>query len=168
MRACTKQEIWDSSQQRWDLFIMNLQDYLILRKRHEEFSPQFRKLCTRCIQPLFSCYCGHIQRFDPKIDFVILIHPIEVRRRIATGRMSFLCLENSKLIRGQDYSEDFEVNKILADENRHCVILYPGYHDFNDKLNVFWETNFSSAEVKLFEGFYKATNDLLADFYDGF
>ena len=42
------------------------------------------------------------------------------------------------------------------------------YHDFNDKLNVYWETNFSSAEVKLFEGFYKATNDLLADFYDGF
>ncbi len=42
------------------------------------------------------------------------------------------------------------------------------YHDFNDKLNNSSKNGFASAEVKLFEGFYKATNDLLVDFYESF
>lgn len=105
---------------------MNLQDYLEQRKKQDEATPRFRELCTSCIQPKFSCYCHRIQRFDPMIDFVILIHPIEVRRRIATGRMSHLILENSFLIRGQDYTRDKQVNDILQDPTRQCVILYPG------------------------------------------
>ncbi|KYG61539.1 DTW domain-containing protein [Bdellovibrio bacteriovorus] len=110
---------------------MNVQEYLEQRKKHSESAPVYRELCTACIQPRFSCYCHRIQRFDPQIDFVILIHPIEVRRRIATGRMSFLCMENSFLIRGQDYSEDEQVNQILNDKNRQCVILYPGRNSKN-------------------------------------
>jgi DTW domain-containing protein YfiP len=110
---------------------MNLQDYIKQREEQAQQTPKHRELCTTCIQPKFSCYCKHIQKFDPKIDFVILIHPIEVRRRIATGRMSYLCMENSFLIRGQDYTETAEVNKILADPTRECVILYPGRQSQN-------------------------------------
>lgn len=110
---------------------MNLQDYLEQRKKQAESAQTYRELCTACIQPKFSCYCHRIERFDPQIDFVILIHPIEVRRRIATGRMSFLCMENSFLIRGQDYSQDDQVNQILNDKNRQCVILYPGRNSTN-------------------------------------
>lgn len=110
---------------------MNIADYFERRKQLAAEAPQYRELCTQCIQPKFSCYCSHIQRFDPKIDFVILIHPIEVRRRIATGRMSFLCLEKSRLIRGQDFTDIPAVNEILADPDRHCVILYPGRNSQN-------------------------------------
>lgn len=110
---------------------MNLQDFLVRRQQLQEKTPQYRDLCNVCIQPRFSCYCSHIQRFDPQIDFVILIHPIEVRRRIATGRMSHLALQNSYLIRGQDYSQDAQVNQLLADTERHCVILYPGMNSTN-------------------------------------
>ncbi|WP_291516014.1 tRNA-uridine aminocarboxypropyltransferase [Bdellovibrio sp. ArHS] len=105
---------------------MNLKDYLALKERLAATAPTHRELCTACIQPRFSCYCRHIERFHPNIDFVILIHPIEVRRRIATGRMSHLCLEGSYLIRGQNYTEVPEVNQILADPDRQCMILYPG------------------------------------------
>ena len=105
---------------------MNLHDYFEKRKEFLSRAPRYRDLCLSCRQPKFSCYCRHIQSFDAKIDFVILIHPIEVRRRIATGRMSHLCLHNSRLIRGQDFTGSTEVNEILADQNRHCVILYPG------------------------------------------
>lgn len=105
---------------------MNIEAYLEQRKQHQNSAPVYRELCTSCLQPKFSCYCHHIQRFDPMIDFVVLIHPIEVRRRIATGRMSYLCLENSFLIRGEDYTHDERINQILADENRECMILYPG------------------------------------------
>ncbi len=57
---------------------------------------------------------------------MILIHPIEFKRRIATGRMSHLCLQNSELIIGQNYSNNEFVNRVLSDPQNYCVILYPG------------------------------------------
>lgn len=123
---------------------MDLQGYRELRHKISEQAPTFRELCPTCLQPKFGCYCKHIRRFYPKIDFVILIHPIEVRRRIATGRMAYLILENSKLIPGQDYSQNDEVNRLIEDSERHCVILYPGMHSKNlsllsqdDRLSLF-------------------------------
>lgn len=105
---------------------MDVQRYLQKRQEHAEQQPKYRELCTVCMQPQFSCYCQHVQKFDAKIDFVILIHPIEVHRRIATGRMSHLVLEGSHFIMGQNYSESVEVNTLLEDPRRHCVMLYPG------------------------------------------
>lgn len=58
--------------------------------------------------------------------FAILIHPLEERRPIATGRMAHLCLKDSLLIEGDDYSEDEQVNALLADDRYFPVILYPG------------------------------------------
>lgn len=110
---------------------MDIQRYQEQRQKQEEQAPQYRELCISCIQPAFSCYCSHVQRFDPQIKFIILIHPLEARRRIATGRMSSLCLENSHLIMGQDYSKNDQVNQILSDPKNHCVILYPGNRSKN-------------------------------------
>jgi DTW domain-containing protein YfiP len=105
---------------------VNLAEYRAHRARLKELEPQYRTLCTTCFQPPFGCYCRLVRPFDPKIRFVILIHPIEVKRRIATGRMSHLCLENSRLIQGKDYSDHPEVNEILQDPKVHSVMLYPG------------------------------------------
>lgn len=110
---------------------MDVQHYLEHRQKISEEAPKYRELCPACIQPKFGCYCKYIQRFDAQIDFVILIHPVEVRRRIATGRMSYLSLENSRLIMGQDYSGSKPVNDLIADPARHCVILYPGMQSKN-------------------------------------
>lgn len=123
---------------------MDLQSYRKQRHKIQEQTPVFRELCHKCLQPQFSCYCKYIHRFYPEIDFIILIHPIEVRRRIATGRMAHLILENSKLIPGQNYSLNDEVNSLIKDRDRHCVILYPGLHSENlsvlsqeDRLTLF-------------------------------
>jgi DTW domain-containing protein YfiP len=89
-------------------------------------APKYRTLCNTCCQPDFSCYCSQLQSFDPQINFVVLIHPIEAKRRIATGRMSHLMLKNSHLIKGQDYSLNGEVNDLIGDTDYHSVILYPG------------------------------------------
>lgn len=110
---------------------MDLQQYRKNRQEQLEQAPKYRELCTTCLQPGFSCYCAHVQRFDPQINFVILIHPIEVKRRIATGRMSHLCLENSHLIMGQDYSLNKDVNELINDSDYHSVILYPGVKSKN-------------------------------------
>ena len=40
--------------------------------------------------------------------------------------MAHLCVENSKLIQGIDFGEQSEVNRLIADPENHCVVLYPG------------------------------------------
>jgi DTW domain-containing protein YfiP len=105
---------------------MDVAAYQRQRLERESSRPRYRELCMQCLQPDFSCYCQWISPFDPHIDFVILIHPIEVQRRIATGRMAHLCLRRSVLLMGHDYSENVSVNEIVGDPSRHCVMLYPG------------------------------------------
>jgi DTW domain-containing protein YfiP len=110
---------------------INLQDYLLKRQIFELLKPNYRNLCTTCLHPEFSCYCPTIKSFDPLIQFVILIHPIEFQRRIATGRMSHLILKNSILIKGQDYSTNVTVNSLIQDQKNECVVLYPGKNSTN-------------------------------------
>ncbi len=110
---------------------MNVQKYFENRKAFVESEQKFREMCLNCRQPSFNCYCSHVKSFDPGVKFVILTHPIEVRRRIATGRMSHLCLKNSELIVGHDYSRNQKVNAILANPEYHSVILYPGRQSLN-------------------------------------
>ena len=127
---------------------MDLQSYKIRREILQNQEKVYRIQCKNCRQPEFGCYCKHIQKFDPNIKFVILIHPIEMKRRIATGRMSHLCLENSELILGQNFSQNRKVNEILANSNYQPVILYPGIKSLN-LTNISFEkrtTLFSSSK----------------------
>src|SRR4051794_23846260 len=105
---------------------MNLATFMDRRAAAAENAPLFRVRCHRCLQPDFSCYCQWLEPFDPQIHFAILMHPIEQRRRIATGRMSHLSLPNSRLIVGHRLTENAELNALLADPAHHCVMLYPG------------------------------------------
>lgn len=104
---------------------MNLAHFLERRRKLARRETKPRALCTTCLQSGTNCYCGQIRKIDVAIDFVILIHPHEARRRIATGRMAHLCLQRSHLIWGEDFSRDKTVNAILSDPARHCVVLYP-------------------------------------------
>ena len=115
--------------------MMNLKDYQLHKQRILESAPKYRTLCTCCFQHGQNCYCSKIEAFDPKIKFVILIHPIEVKRKVASGRMTHLCLKNSELIKGEDYSYNIRVNEILDDPNNQCMILYPGKNSFNLTTN---------------------------------
>lgn len=110
---------------------MDLAKYKAKRAELQLAQPKYRTLCAVCVQPNFCCYCSHVSQFDPKISFVVLIHPIEVKRRIATGRMSHLCLQGSYLIQGQDYTKDPLVNQLIDDTDYHSVILYPGLNSKN-------------------------------------
>jgi DTW domain-containing protein YfiP len=65
------------------------------------------------------------------VHFVILIHPLEVKRRVATGRMAHLCLSESTLIEGFDFSGNARVGGFVADPRNHCVVLYPGPRSVN-------------------------------------
>jgi DTW domain-containing protein YfiP len=110
---------------------MNLNDYRLKKDEDLASEPKYRNLCTTCLQPEFGCYCSLIQPIDCAINFVILIHPIEAKRRIATGRMSHLCLSGSHLIKGQNYSDNKELNALIDDPEYQTVILYPGQQSVN-------------------------------------
>jgi DTW domain-containing protein len=105
---------------------LNLAQFLEQRNHNKALEPKFRNICYSCWQPDFSCYCSWLKPFDPVIEFVILIHPIEIRKRIATGRMTHLSLTTSQLIDGLDYSQNAKVNALLKDPRKQCFMLYPG------------------------------------------
>lgn len=113
---------------------MNIADYKRKKAELHLKEPKYRSMCKVCCQPDFGCYCSQLQTFDPNINFVILIHPIEVKRRIATGRMSHLILKDSYLIRGQEYNNNEQVNNLINDPEYHSVILYPGKNSKNLSL----------------------------------
>lgn len=108
---------------------MNLQTYL--KNKKEQTGGATKSPCSQCLQPEVGCYCHLLEPLDPGMRFVILIHPIEVRRRIATGRMTHLSLRGSSLISGQDFSCNEQVNALISHPDHHCVILYPGPHSLD-------------------------------------
>jgi DTW domain-containing protein YfiP len=124
---------------------MDIKSYQEHKKRVLALEPVQRLRCDVCIQPEYGCYCGQVRKFDSKIEFVILIHPLEMRRRIATGRMSHLCLEKSHLISGQDFSKHPIVNDLICDTEYQPVILYPSPRSLN------LSTSDSEARTRLFQ-----------------
>lgn len=105
---------------------MKIEDYQRKKNELKAAEPAYRNICPSCIQPEFGCYCKTITPILCPINFVILIHPIEAKRRIATGRMAHLCLEGSYLVKGQNYTDHPQIDQLIADSEYHSVILYPG------------------------------------------
>ena len=115
---------------------MNLAEYLKRRAELDALEKRPRAVCWNCRQIQTYCVCPAVRAFATDVHFVILIHPIEVRRRIATGRLAHLCLENSTLIEGIDFSDDARVRAFTADSGNRCVALYPGRDSINlSRLN---------------------------------
>ncbi len=110
---------------------MNLEIYLKNRELLNKVESSAKARCTVCFQAQATCYCHLITPLSLNFKFVILIHPIEARRRVATGRMSHLCLKNSVLLRGHDFSKHKTLNEILSDPKNHPVILHPGQPSAN-------------------------------------
>jgi len=103
-----------------------MRQYLAKKSEAQLSKKRYRTLCVRCLQPTTWCYCASVSPFDPHMTFVVLLHFLELRRRIATGRMSHLSLQGSYLILGDDYTNDPQVNELLNDPKYQAVILQPG------------------------------------------
>jgi DTW domain-containing protein len=110
---------------------VKLPDYLKKRRQFLETIPKPRVYCSACGFSLKTCYCAQIKIFDPGITFAILIHQLEIERKIATGRMAHLALENSLLLKGHDYSEHSTINELIANPQHQCVVLFPGQNSIN-------------------------------------
>lgn len=97
-----------------------------VRRSGQRTPPRGREFCRACLLPPVRCYCAELRPFDPGITVVVLIHPAEVRKSLATGRMTHRILEGSHLIDGVDFSEDPRVTALLEDPTGFPVVLAPG------------------------------------------
>ncbi len=114
---------------------MTVEQYLQKRKQWLASQPTPRSCCPSCLKPKTTCFCRDIRCFVPQIQFVILMHEAEAKRSIATGRMAHLCLANSLLFEGTDFTEHEGVNALLQNPSHHCVALYPGANALNLTLS---------------------------------
>ncbi len=88
--------------------------------------------CYKCMRPSITCICKHINAFDTKTRFIILMHPKEYKKeKNGTGHMTKLQLENSEIIVGVDFTNNKRVNEILTQEESNSFLLYPGNDSFN-------------------------------------
>jgi DTW domain-containing protein YfiP len=85
---------------------------------------EYRLCCPRCRRPRSGCYCSVISPFESEPRFIILSQPREAKHRLGTGRMAHLCLANSALFQGVDFSDDDRVNREIGDPANCPVLLY--------------------------------------------
>ncbi|WP_452228813.1 tRNA-uridine aminocarboxypropyltransferase [Lacinutrix sp. MEBiC02404] len=104
--------------------------------------------CYKCMRPSSTCICKHINPFQTKTRFIILMHPKEYKKeKNGTGHMTKLQLENSEIIVGVDFTNNKRVNEILNQEKNSSFLLYPGKDNFNlsirnsSEINSFMGTN---------------------------
>lgn len=88
--------------------------------------PTSRPMCDRCRRPRSTCYCAHLPTLSTRTRVVILQHPRERTVAIGTARMASLCLPDSELHVGIDWSSHAGLAAALADPARPPVLLYPG------------------------------------------
>lgn len=98
-----------------------------------------RELCFDCFRPKSSCYCKYTKKIDCNIKFVFLMHPKEAKKqKTGTGRLASLCLPESEIIVGIDFTQNKRIQTLLSDPQYYPVLMYPGDDAINAK-----EGNFS-------------------------
>jgi DTW domain-containing protein YfiP len=78
------------------------------------------------LRPRPACYCAHIPSIATKTRLVLLQHPREREVPIGTAHMASLCLQNSELHVGIDWSQSEPLKRALSDPERPPILLYPG------------------------------------------
>lgn len=93
-----------------------------------------REQCYVCRRVKKHCLCGSIKPFATRTRFVILMHEEEARKqKTGTGRLAALCLSNSELLTGIDFTANERVNALLRDPAYVPFVLYPGPKALNFK-----------------------------------
>ncbi|MBX3204955.1 MAG: DTW domain-containing protein [Labilithrix sp.] len=96
------------------------------KNRHDDRLFSGRELCARCRRPVGGCYCAHVKPIDTRTRLVLLQHPRERYVAIGTAHMASLCLTNSELHVGIDWSRSEPLARALSDRARPPILLYPG------------------------------------------
>jgi DTW domain-containing protein YfiP len=95
-----------------------------------------RSRCPRCWQPQFSCFCEAFKPQRLPFQLLVLIHPIERKRRLASGRLLHALVEPSVCIEGEDFVQHAGLQRLLDDPSLKPYVLSPGPGSVDlDQLN---------------------------------
>jgi len=94
------------------------------RQRNRLFTG--REICDRCRRPVEGCYCAHVTPIETRTRLVLLQHPRERYVAIGTAHMASLCLTNSELHIGIDWSRSEPLRRALSNPEQPPILLYPG------------------------------------------
>jgi DTW domain-containing protein YfiP len=96
-----------------------------------------RSYCLRCRKPALTCYCADLTPVATSPRIVVLMHPLEAKHPVGTGRLAHRMLSNSHFFVGINFSEHAGVNALLQDPKLYPLVLYPGAQSRDlSKLNV--------------------------------
>lgn len=79
--------------------------------------------CKKCLRPIVTCYCHLIKSFSSDSNIVILQHPSEQKHTLGTAKIADSCFENCKIIIGENFSDNEDLNFIL--KNHNCALVFP-------------------------------------------
>lgn len=104
-----------------------------MRGQENSIEPvQHREVCWKCHRPVASCYCKYTAPVDCGIKFVFLMHPKEARKqKTGTGRLASLCLPDSEIVVGIDFTNHPRIVELLNDPQYYPVLLYPSDDAWN-------------------------------------
>jgi DTW domain-containing protein YfiP len=85
-----------------------------------------RSRCSRCWQPRFACFCADFKPQSLPFQLLILIHPIERKRRLASGRLLHALIENSICYEGEEFIDHPGLQRLLSDTRLMPFVLSPG------------------------------------------
>ena len=96
--------------------------------------------CYKCFKPENSCLCKYTKEMDTGVKFILLMHPKEAKRqRTGTGNLAHICLKDSEIIVGLDYSKNERLMNLLNDDQYFPVMMYPGEDAWTAKKEGFKE-----------------------------
>lgn len=84
-----------------------------------------RQYCTRCQRPLVTCICHITTTVNNQIDVWFLQHPSEEKQSKGSVTLAHLCLNKSRVLIGEDFSQCLELNQMINDPNYHVLLMYP-------------------------------------------
>ena len=91
-----------------------------------------REMCYRCFWPKPLCWCSSITPMPTRTRFAFLMHPKEFKQEKAnTGRLTHLCLPNSKIHMAAEFETHAEIQELLRDPRYHPMLVYPGPNAIN-------------------------------------
>ncbi|WP_444943749.1 tRNA-uridine aminocarboxypropyltransferase [Microbulbifer sp. ZKSA006] len=80
-----------------------------------------RETCNTCLRPPNVCYCSALVKLANTVKVVIIQHPQEGKHPFNTGRMAYLCLNNSEMLISETLAPQ-QLGQLLKTPS---ALLYP-------------------------------------------
>ncbi|MBD1558004.1 DTW domain-containing protein [Vibrio sp. S9_S30] len=83
------------------------------------------RYCQHCGKAKKMCICHTIQNLHSEVELIILQHPDEVHRAMGTARILNLSLDSCRILVGENFTENAELNTLLQDDSYIHWVLFP-------------------------------------------